>query len=142
MLTKYLRELLKPIIQQCMNENESSVSNRYLSDMRSINKDLYDIRKSLSELNGIEIDARDIADNISAFDIASHIEVDVSDINLRDLADHITDNIEINASDIDIDYRDLGSRIASEIYSNDRLDTLERKMDLILKYHGITPENA
>lgn len=142
MLTKYLRELLKPIIQQCMNENESSVSNRYLSDMRSINKDLYDIRKSLSELNGIEIDAKDIADNISAFDIASHIDIDVSDINLRDLADHITDNIEINASDIDINYRELADRISSEIYSNDRIDTLERKMDLILKYHGITPENA
>ena len=142
MLTKYLRELLKPIIYQCMNENELTVSNRYIADMRSINRDLYDIRMSLIGQNGIEIDAKDIADNISAYDIASHIEVDVSEINLHDLADHITDNIEINASDIDIDYRDLGSRIASEIYSNDRLDTLERKMDLLLKHLGITPENA
>ena len=142
MITKYLRELLKPIIQECMNENEHTISNRYIADMKSINKDLYDIRKSLSELNGIEIDARDIADNISAFDIASHIDIDASDINLRDLADHITDNIEINASDIDIDYRDLGSRIANEIYSNDRLDTLERKMNILFEHFGITPENA
>ena len=141
MISNFFRELLKPIIQQCMNENEHSISNRYIADMKSIHNDLYDIRKSLSELKDIDY-AGDIADNISTYDIASHIEVDASEINLRDLADHITDNIEINASDIDIDYRDLGSRIASEIYSNDRLDTLERKMDLILKYHGITPENA
>ena len=94
-----------------MNENESSVSNRYTADMNSIHRDLYDIRMSLRGKNGIEIDARDIADNISAFDIASHIEVDVSDINLRDLADHITDNIEINASDIEEQFKTIHEKI-------------------------------
>ena len=133
--------MLKQFLANLMNNNESSISNRYIADMKIIHKDLYDIRKSLSEMTDIDY-AGDIADNISAYEIASHIEVDASEINLRDLADHITDNIEINASDIDIDYRDLGSRIASEIYSNDRLDTLERKMDLILKYLHISPENA
>lgn len=50
MITKYLRELLRPIIHQCMNENESSVSNRYTADMNSINKDLYDIRMRLEQM--------------------------------------------------------------------------------------------
>jgi len=121
MITKYLRELLKPIINDCMYENEHTISNRYIADMKSINKDLYDIRMRLSELTDIDY-AGDIADNISTYEIAR--------------------NIEIDATDIEIDYRDLGSRIANEIYSNDRIDTIERKMDLILKHLGITPENA
>lgn len=33
-----------------MNENESSVSNRYTADMNSINKDLYDIRMRLEQM--------------------------------------------------------------------------------------------
>ena len=50
MITKYLRELLKPIIQECMNENEHTISNRYIADMKSINKDLYDIRMRLEQM--------------------------------------------------------------------------------------------
>ena len=120
MITKYLRELLKPIINDCMYENEGSISNRYIADMKSINKDLYDIRMRLSELTDIDY-AGDIADKISTYEIAR--------------------NIEIDASDLVIDYRDLGSRIANEIYSNDRIHTLERKMDLILNHLGIGAED-
>lgn len=55
MLTKYIRELIKPIIQQCMNENEMSISNRYTADMKRIHKDLYDIRRRLGQ---IEVNAQ------------------------------------------------------------------------------------
>ena len=121
--------MLKQFLANLMNKNESSISNRYIADMisndmKSINRDLYDIRKSLSELTDIDY-AGDIADNISTYEIARHLG----------------DSIDIDATDIEIDYRDLGSRIANEIYSNDRIDTIERKMDLILKHLGITPEN-
>lgn len=122
--------MLKQFLANLMNKNESSISNRYIADMisndmKSINRDLYDIRKSLSELTDIDY-AGDIADNISTYEIARHLG----------------DSIDIDATDIEIDYRDLGSRIANEIYSNDRIDTIERKMDLILKHLGITPENV
>ena len=122
--------MLKQFLSNLMNKNEHTISNRYIADMisndmKSINRDLYDIRKSLSELTDIDY-AGDIADNISTYEIARHLG----------------DSIDIDATDIEIDYRDLGSRIANEIYSNDRIDTIERKMDLILKHLGITPENV
>ena len=117
--------MLKQFLSNLMNKNEHTISNRYIADMisndmKSINRDLYDIRKSLSELTDIDY-AGDIADNISTYEIARHLG----------------DSIDIDASDLDIDYHDLGSRIANEIYSNDRIDTIERKMDLILKHLGI-----
>ena len=142
MITKYLRELLRPIINDCMYENEGSISNRYIADMKSINKDLYDIRMRLSELTDIDY-AGDIADKISTYEIARNIEIDATDIDIdyAALARHLGDNIEIDASDLVIDYRDLGSRIANEIYSNDRIHTLERKMDLILNHLGIGAED-
>ena len=93
MLTKYLRELLKPIIQQCMNENESSISNRYIADMKSINRDLYDIRKLLKEITDYDL-AADIADNISTYDIARNIDMNGS-IDGEDVASVIMDNLDI-----------------------------------------------
>lgn len=50
MITKYLRELLKPIINDCMYENEGSISNRYIADMNRIHKDLFDIRMELIQM--------------------------------------------------------------------------------------------
>lgn len=76
MLKNYLRELLKPIIQECMNENEASISNRYIADMKSIHKDLYDIRIALKGIKDWELAAlcTKKADDISN-DI--HEEIDV-----------------------------------------------------------------
>ena len=93
MLTNYLRELIKPIIQQCMNENESSISNRYIADMKIIHKDLYDIRKLLKEITDYDL-AADIADNISTYDIARNIDMNGS-IDGEDVASVIMDNLDI-----------------------------------------------
>ena len=76
MLKNFLRELLKPIIQECMNENEASISNRYIADMnirllenewsisnryiadmRSIHRDLNDIRIALKGIEDRELAA-------------------------------------------------------------------------------------
>lgn len=102
-------------------------------------------------VGNLDIDASDIEIDYSSLanEIASHIEVDASEINLRDLAGHIAREIGGN---IDINYSDLGITISDNIdiiqmharinNVHTNLQTLERKMDLILKYHGITPENA
>ncbi|MFM7984551.1 MAG: hypothetical protein ACKPKO_35015, partial [Candidatus Fonsibacter sp.] len=68
----------------------------------------------------------------------------------------IAGNIDIDASDIDIDYSTLARDIANNIEVrgdlnamnarinnvHTNLQTVERKMDLILKHLGITEENA
>ena len=109
MITKYLRELLKPIINDCMYENEASISNRYIADMKSINKDLYDIRMRLSELTDIDY-AGDIADNISAYEIASHIDMSYA-IDTDAFARDISNNLDI----------------ASEFQTvNDKIDAIEK----------------
>jgi len=100
MLTNYLRELLKPIIYQCMNENELTVSNRYIADM--------------SDAIDTAALARDISYNL---DIAP---------------------VEFEEADLE----EIAHKISKYLNTNDRIDTLERKMDLILKHLGITPENA
>ena len=76
MLKNFLRKLLKPIIQQCMNENEWSISNRYIADMRSIHRDLNDIRIALKGIEDRELAALCIkkADDISN---DMHEEIDV-----------------------------------------------------------------
>lgn len=147
MITNYLRELLKPIIYQCMNENELTVSNRYIADMRNINRDLYDIRMSLLGQNGIEIDAKDIADNISAYDIASYIEVDASDIEIdyAELSRHIAGNMDntIEEADLEVLAHKVVKHVLSHLTANTdyRLWKVERKMDLILNHLGIGAED-
>ena len=76
MITNYLRKLLKPIIQECMNENEASISNRYIADMRSIHRDLNDIRIALKGIEDRELAALCIkkADDISN-DMHDNIDV-------------------------------------------------------------------
>lgn len=146
MITNYLRELLKPIIYQCMNENELTVSNRYIADMRSINRDLYDIRMSLREMTEIDY-AGDIADNISAYDIASHIEVDASDIEIdyAELSRHIVGNMDntIEEADLEVLAHKVVKHVRSHLTANTdyRLWKVERKMDLILNHLGIGAED-
>lgn len=102
MITNYLRKLLKPIIMQCIANDANTVSNRYIADMKSINRDLYDIRMRLQELavyglDGIEETDREV--------IANKV--------LRNLM----------------------------TITNDRFNTLERKMDLLLNHNGIGAED-
>ena len=115
-----------------------------------ISIDAYDIAKNIEiDASDIEVDTRDLAESI-----AREISIDAEDITIdySALGRHIVGNIDIDASDIEIDYTSLARDIADNIDLNEvnarinnvhtNLQTVERKMDLILKYHGITPENA
>jgi hypothetical protein len=149
MITNLIRKALAPSIQMILNVERIRLQ-QIISDM----EDAIDGVKSIR--------ASDIADNINTYDIAADISIDSYDIGR---------NIDIDASDIEVDTRDLAERIAGEIGGNididysdlareisDNIDlnevnarvnnvhtnlqTVERKMDLILKHLGITPENA
>ena len=149
MITNLIRTAIAPSIETILNEERTRL-NDIINDLEHVLDDVKSIRAS------------DIADNISTYDIAADISIDAYDI---------AREISIDASDIDIDYRNLAERIASEIggdidinYSelardiadnidlnevnarinnvHTNLQTVERKMDLILKHLGITPENA
>lgn len=149
MITNLIRKAIGPEIENRLN-GESIRLNAIINEMENVLDDVKSIRAS------------DIADNINTYDIAADISIDTYDL---------ARSIEIDASDIQVDTRDLAERIAVEIGGNidinysdlareiaDNIDlnevntrinnvhtylqTIERKMDLILKYHGITPENA
>ena len=149
MITNLIRKALAPSIEMILNVERIR-----------LNEIITDMENAVDEVKSIR--ARDIADNINTYDIAADISVDSYDIGR---------NIEIDASDIEVDTRDLAERIAGEIGGNididysdlareisDNIDlnevnarinnvhtnlqTVERKMDLILKHLGITPENA
>jgi len=148
MITNLIRKALAPSIEMILNVERIRL-NEIINEMENAVDDVKSIRAS------------DIADNINTYDIAQDISIDGYDIGR---------NIEIDASDIEVDTRDLAERIAGEIGGNididysdlareisDNIDlnevnarinnvhtnlqTVERKMDLILKYLGITPEN-
>ena len=149
MITNLIRTALAPSIEMILNVERIRL-NEIINEMENAVDDVKSIRAS------------DIADNISTYDIAADISLDGYDIGR---------NIEIDASDIEVDTLDLAERIAGEIGGNididytdlareisDNIDlnevnarvnnvhtnlqTVERKMDLILKHLGITPENA
>jgi len=149
MITNLIRKALAPSIEMILNVERIRL-NDIITDMENAVDDVKSIRAS------------DIADNISTYDIAQDIsldsydigrsiEIDASDIEVdtRDLAGRIAAEI---GGDIDIDYSDLARAIADNIDLNEvnarinnvhtNLQTVERKMDLILKHLGITPENA
>ena len=152
MITNLIRKALAPTIENILKEERIRLQ-RIISDM----EDVIDDVKS--------INASDIAYNISTYDIAQeisidydhiarNIDIDTSDIEVdtHDLADRIANEI---AGNIDIDYSDLAREISDYVdwnkvnAVNARIDnvhtnlhTIERKMDLILKYNGITPENV
>jgi tetrahydromethanopterin S-methyltransferase subunit G len=137
-----------------------TLDNRFSGESIRLNTILNEMETALEDIKAIR--ASDIADNIStydiaqdisidAYDIANSIEIDASDIEVdtHDLADRIAREI---GGDIDIDYSDLAREISDNIDLNvmnarinnvhTNLQTVERKMDLILKHLGITPENA
>lgn len=156
MITNLIRKALAPSIEMILN-----VERIRLNDI------ITDMENAVDEVKSIR--ARDIADNINtydiaadisldSYDIASNIEIDASDIEVdtRDLAERISREIggyiDIDVSDINIDYTSLARDIADYVDLNEvnarinnvhtNLQTVERKMDLILKHLGITPENA
>lgn len=152
MITNLIRKALAPSIETLLNEERNRL-NDIISEMKVALGDVRSIR------------ARDIADNINtydiaadisidSYDIASNIEIDASDIEIdySALGRHIVGGLDIDVSDINIDYSSLANEIAREVDIDEvnarvnnvhtNLQTIERKMDLILKHLGITPENA
>lgn len=142
MITNLIRKALGPTLDNRFS-GESIRLNAVINEMETALEDVKSIHPSDIADN---ISTYDIAQDISidAYEIAKNIEIDPDDIDIdyAALARHIGYHIEINASDLDIDYRNLAERIASEIYSADHIGRIERKMDLLLKHLGITPENA
>lgn len=130
MISNLIRKALGPEIENRLN-GESIRLNAIINEMENAVDSLTSIRAS------------DIADNISTYDIAADISIDAYDI---------AKNIDIDADDIEIDYSSLAREISDNIDLNEvnarinnvhtNLETVERKMDLILKHLGITPENA
>ena len=120
-----------------------------------------DISQLASELGRhISIDASDIEVDTSVLvdriceQIGCNITVDEQNIEIdySALGRHIVGNLDIDVSDINIDHTSLAREISDYVDLNEvnarinnvhtNLETMERKMDLILKYLGITPENA
>jgi len=156
MITNLIRKALAPSIEMILNVERIRL-NDIITDMENAVDDVKSIRASDIADN---ISTYDIAQDISldSYDIARSIEIDTSDIEVdtRDLADRIAREIggyiDIDVSDINIDYSSLAREISDYVDLNEvnarinnvhtNLETMERKMDLILKYLGITPENA
>lgn len=85
-----------------MDNNDNTISDRYIADMKSIHNDLYDIRMRLQELAVYGLDGMEETDR----------EVIANKV-LRNLM----------------------------TITNDRFNTLERKMDLLLNLNGIGAED-
>ena len=171
MITNLIRKALAPSIEMILNVERIRL-NDIITDMENAVDDVKSIRASDIADNistydiaqDISLDSYDIGRNIEID--ASDIEVDT-----RDLADRICEqiggNISIDADDITIDYSAIGRQIVGNIdidYSDlarqvsdyvdlnevnarinnvhQYLQTVERKMDLIIKHLGITEENA
>ena len=104
------------------------------------------------DASDIEVNTSDLADQISE-QIGCNITVDEQNIEIdySALGRHIVGNLDIDTSDIEINYSSLAYEIAREMDLDEvnarinnvhtNLQTVERKMDLILKHLGITPEN-
>ena len=156
MITNLIRKALAPSIEMILNVERIRL-NEIINEMENAVDDVKSIRASDIADN---INTYDIAQDISvdSYDIGRNIEIDASDIEVdtRDLAERISREIggyiDIDVSDINIDYTSLARDIADYVDLNEvnarvnnvhtNLQTVERKMDLILKHLGITPENA
>ena len=96
MIANLIRKALGPSIETFLNEERTRLS-AVINDMKETLDDVRPIRAS------------DIADNISAYDIAQDISIDTYEL---------ARCIEIDASDIEVDTRDLAEHIAGEIGNN------------------------
>ena len=96
MIANLIRKALGPEIENRLN-GESIRLNAIINELENTLDDVKSIRAS------------DIADNISAYDIAQDISIDTYEL---------ARCIEIDASDIEVDTRDLAERIAGEIGNN------------------------
>lgn len=105
------------------------------------------------DASDIEVDTSDLVDRICE-QIGCNITVDEQNIEIdySALGRHIVGGLDIDVSDINIDYQELARQVSDYVDLNEvnarinnvhtYLQTVERKMDLILKHLGITPENA
>ena len=169
MIANLIRKALGPEIENRLN-GESIRLNAIINELENALDDVKSIRASdiADNISTYDI-AADIS--IDTYELARNIEIDATDIEIdyAALARHLGDNIEIDASDLDIKYSDLAREISDNIDTtgiadavvsqiettleiqhqnmitvnmNNRLNEIEKKMDLILKHLGITPENV
>lgn len=150
MITTLIRKAIAPNIETILNEERTRLQ-IIISEMKVALGDIRSIRASDIADN---ISTYDIAQDISidAYDIAKNIEIDPDDIDIdyRNLAERIAREI---GGDIDIDYSELAREISEVLLIglngiNDRinnvhtnLQTVERKMDLLLNHNGIGAED-
>lgn len=155
MIANLIRTALAPTIENRLN-GESIRLHAIINEMENA---LNDVKYIADHISTYDI-AADIS--IDSYEIGRSIDVSAIKLDYSALGRHIVGNLEIDASDFFIDYSDLAERIAREIVGeleidnselarivnarfntvNTNLQTVERKMDLILKHLGITPENA
>ena len=111
MIANLIRKALGPEIENRLN-GESIRLNAIINELENTLDDVKSIRAS------------DIADNISAYDIAQDISIDTYEL---------ARCIEIDASDIEVDTRDLAERIAGEIGNNIEINYSDLARDISVK---------
>ena len=108
MIANLIRKALGPEIENRLN-GESIRLNAIINELENTLDDVKSIRAS------------DIADNISAYDIAQDISIDTYEL---------ARCIEIDASDIEVDTRDLAEHIAGEIGNNIEINYSDLARDI------------
>ena len=166
MIANLIRKALGPSIETILSEERTRLE-AIIIDMQNALDDVRSIRASDIADN---ISTYDIAQDISidTYELARCIEIDASDIEVdtRDLAERIAgeigNNIEIKYSDlardisVNIDTTGIADAVVSQIETtleiqhqnmitvnmNNRLNEIEKKMNILLEHFGITPENV
>lgn len=124
MIANLIRKALAPSIETLLQE-----------ERETINDIIYGMENALDEMNLIR--GSDIADTIAnsidtyslARTIAGEIEVDTTGI-----VDDVVSQIETT---LEIQYQNMIT-----VNMNNRLNEIEKKMNILLEHFGITPENV
>ena len=120
MIANLIRKALGPEIENRLN-GESIRLNAIINELENTLDDVKSIRAS------------DIADNISAYDIAQDISIDTYEL---------ARCIEIDASDIEVDTRDLAEHIAGEIGNNIEINYSDLARDITVNINTTSIADA
>lgn len=132
MFTKLIRKALGP-----------TLDNRLIGESIRLNAVINEMENAIADMNSIS--ARDIADNINTYDIASDISIDVDDIQIdyqelgRYVAEVINPVLSVEEADLEV----IAHKVVKHLTTNTdyRLWKIERKLDLLLNHHGIGAED-
>lgn len=160
MFTKLIRKALSPTFENLLNGERAHLNeiilnmNNALDDIKSsknflieksirLNAVINEMENAIADMNSIS--ARDIADNINTYDIASDISIDVDDIQIdyqelgRYVAEVINPVLSVEEADLEV----IAHKVVKHLTTNTdyRLWKIERKLDLLLNHHGIGAED-